>query len=179
MGISVELSVLFWALLMTCCLFTFQYSFCADGRGSFSQSCQDALELWPLSARWESSESHLNGRKAFLMFHGGGSLRCSLYCSMLSLPACADPGRQGSLALAQFVKADKAALSHRGKPEGWILATAPLSSNPWLVLLKDHFYNSAVSQAVILCPTLGLALWAECLPWNAAWAEVAVPFQPH
>lgn len=98
------------------------------------------------------------------MFQRGGSLSCSLYCSMLSLPACADAGRQGSLALARFVKADKEALSHRGKPEGWILATAPLSSNPRLVLLKDDFCTSAVSQAVILCPTLGLALWQNaCL----------------
>lgn len=70
-------------------------------------------------------ESHLNARKAFLTFQRGGSLRCSLYCSMLSFSSCADPGRQGSLALAQFIKADVVTPPRRGKPEGWVLAAAP------------------------------------------------------
>lgn len=77
---------------------------------------------------------------------------------MLSFPACADPGRQGSLALAQVIKADMVTLPHRGKPEGWVLATAP----PRLVLLKGDLYISAVSQAVTECPTLELP-WELCL----------------
>lgn len=56
-------------------------------------------------------------------------------------------------------------LFHRGKPEGWILATALTSNNPRLALLTDDFHISAVSQAV-----------TKCFPRNSAWTEVAVPW---